>query len=155
MRTRSGEVWRPLFGVKKNFLMLLLWHLSTKKRGGGEFLVCVVRRWGTGGAASHYTVVRQKGMQLCNHYVFWGEKGYIMHCSTLFCSWFEVRMLLWPLTIFTDGYESHLTIHNSRLCEGNAIGAFVLTNKYIVLWFGGWIMQHMHTPILALLVWPC
>lgn len=23
-----------------------------------------------------------------------GEKGYFMHCSILFCSWFEVRMVL-------------------------------------------------------------
>jgi hypothetical protein len=41
------------------------------------------------------------------------------------------------LTIFTDGYESHLTIRTSRLREGNAIGAFVPTNTYIVLQGGG------------------
>jgi len=46
------------------------------------------------GAVSHYSVVREKGMQLCNHYVVWGEKGYLMHCSILFCSWFAVRMVL-------------------------------------------------------------
>jgi len=41
------------------------------------------------------------------------------------------------LTIFTDGNESHLTIHTSRLHEGNAIGAFVPTSTYIVLQGGG------------------
>jgi hypothetical protein len=38
---------------------------------------------------------------------------------------------------YCDGYESHLTIQTNRLHEGNAIGAFVLTNTYIVLQGGG------------------
>lgn len=91
----------------------------------------MVGRLGTGRA-----VVREKGMQLFS-YAVWGEKDYFMHCSIQFCSWFEVRMVLWPLTIFTDGYESHLTIHTSRLREENAIGAFVPTNTYYVLQGGG------------------
>ena len=41
------------------------------------------------------------------------------------------------LTIFTDRYESHLTIQTSRLREGNAVDAFVLNNTYIVLQGGG------------------
>jgi hypothetical protein len=105
-----------------------------KKR---KFCVYMVGRWGTEGVVSHYAVLREKGMQLCNHYVIWGEKGYFMLCSILYCSWFEVRNLLWPLIIFTVGYESHLTIHTSRLREGNAIGAFVPTNTHIVLQGGG------------------
>jgi len=41
------------------------------------------------------------------------------------------------LTIFTGGYESHLTIHTSSLREGNAMGIFEPTNTYIVLQGGG------------------
>lgn len=116
----------------KNFLFKFLWLLPLKKKK----VVCIVGIWGTEGTVS-YAVVREKGMQLCNHYVVWAEKGYFMLCSILFCSWFEVRMVLWPLPLFTYGYESHLTIRTSRLCEGNAIGAFVPTNTYIVLQGGG------------------
>jgi len=107
MRTRSREVCRPLFGVQ-TFLVQVFMMSSSKQK-----------RW------------------KCSCVYSWKMRHRRVHCSILFCSWCEVRMVLWPLTSFTDGYESHLTLHTNRLREGNAIGSFVPTNTYIVSEGGG------------------